>query len=581
LFLSSLVAAGATLLVATLLFSWSIRRSVAERIERHLVTEARLAAELLSRQAMVPRDQLDAEADSLGRLGSARVTFIATDGTVVGDSDVALADLASVENHASRPEVRTALTDGLGVARRYSSTVGAEMLYVAVPVARSASPDLAVVRYALPLTDVARQLTAVWGIIPAALLAGLATAMGLAWITANLLATRIRSIQSIAARHAAGDLRPAERDFGNDEIGGLAKILEAAFRQLGERTAGIAEDRARMEAILGGMIEGVLVVNQYGKLRLVNGAARKMLRLSEPPEGRHYLEIIRHPDVAAQIGYALNGEPTDGRELTLPQGPGLVFMARSAPIAAGDTRGAVLVLHDITDLRRADQIRRDFVANVSHELRTPLTAVRGYVEALEDGVSDPEQAKRFLATIARHTLRMERLVRDLLRLARLDAGQETLERVPCAIDDLFDGIEADLALAIDERRQTVVREVAADATTVAGDPGRLHDALHNLLENATNYSPEGSTITLASARQQGRILITVSDEGPGIPEEDLSRVFERFYRVDKARARENGGRGGTGLGLAIVKHLVELHGGAVSAANRPTGGAVLTVDLPG
>jgi two-component system phosphate regulon sensor histidine kinase PhoR len=240
----------------------------------------------------------------------------------------------------------------------------------------------------------------------------------------------------------------------------------------------------------------------------------------------------------------------------------------------------VLVVHDITDLRRADQIRRDFVANVSHELRTPLTAVRGYVEALIDGVSDPGQQKRFLATIARHTARMERLVRDLLRLARLDAGQEPLERVPCRLDALFHGVETDLADPIEDRRLSIVQDVAPDAGTVEGDPAKLHDALRILLENAGNYSPEGGTITLRSRRAGNRAVITVTDQGPGIPEADLARVFERFYRVDKARTRDSADPGGTGLGLAIVRHLVELHGGTVRAENGTGGGAVLTITLP-
>ena len=238
------------------------------------------------------------------------------------------------------------------------------------------------------------------------------------------------------------------------------------------------------------------------------------------------------------------------------------------------------MLHDITDLRRADQIRRDFVANVSHELRTPLTAFRGYVEALTDGVDDPEQARHFLETIARHTHRMERLVRDLLRLARLDAGQEILERVTCQVEALFSGVETDLADAIETRQQNVVHDIAPEAATLVGDPAKLHDALRNLLENATNYAPEGSTIVMASQKRGARIVVTVTDEGPGIPEADLPRVFERFYRVDKARTRDRKDPGGTGLGLAIVKHLVELHGGKVSAANGPQRGAVLTVELP-
>jgi signal transduction histidine kinase len=258
----------------------------------------------------------------------------------------------------------------------------------------------------------------------------------------------------------------------------------------------------------------------------------------------------------------------------------VTITARSAPVVSPGANGAVLVLHDITELRRADRIRRDFVANVSHELRTPLTAVRGYVEALVDGAPDHAETRRFLDIIGRHTLRMERLVRDLLRLARLDAGQESLEHVTCPVDSLFAGVETELASALEGRRQIVERRIAADATSVNGDPAKLHDALRNLLENATNYSPEGSRIVMASERRGARLALTVADEGPGIPDADLPRVFERFYRVDKARSRGGRDPGGTGLGLAIVRHLVELHGGRATAANRPTGGAIFTIELP-
>ena len=575
-FLTSLAAAVAALLATTLLLSWSVRRNVSERIERHLVTEARLAASLLSRQPALDIEALDAEADALGAIGPARVTFIGPDGRVTGDSEVPAGRLPALDNHNDRPEVQAAMREGLGVIRRPSRTIGGEMLYVAVPVDNPRLPEVRFVRLAMPLGDEREQLAVIWNVGLAGLLVGLAAALALAWTTAALLTRRLRDIADTAERYARGDFARASSEPGTDEIGVVARVLDETVRELGLR----ASDRALIEAILGGMVEGVLVVNEYGRLQLVNAAARRMLKVVDDPAGRHYLEIVRHPDIAAQIGYALNGQQTDGRELQLPLAPGSTFMARSAPVSAGRQRGAVLVLHDITDLRRADQIRRDFVANVSHELRTPLTAVRGYVEALSDGVTDPEQSRRFLHTIARHTLRMERLVRDLLRLARLDAGQEPLERVPCQVDALFSGVEADLHDTIEDRGQHVVRRIAPDATVVTGDPAKLHDAFRNLLENATNYAPEGSTITLAADRTGERLVFTVSDEGPGIPERDLPRVFERFYRVDKARSRGATDPGGTGLGLAIVRHLVELHGGRVTAANRRPGGAVITVELP-
>ena len=580
IFITSAAAAAVTLAVATTLVSWSIRRTLEGQIERSLVNEARLAAETLSHRKPAAEGELDDEADALAPLVSARVTFVARDGTVVGDSDLDGEALRTVENHGQRPEILQAAQQGFGVARRYSTTLSADMLYAAVPVRNPDFETLAYVRLAMPLLQVRDQLAAVRRIALVASGAGVVAALALGWGISVLLSRRVRAIAAVAERYAAGDLSRPARDYGNDEIGTVARMLDESVREIGRRAAELASDQARMQAILGGMVEGVIVVNEHGRVQLVNGAARSMLRVQDPTDGRHYLEIVRHPDIAAQLGAALRGTGTDGLELTLPQSPDLTIVARSAPVASPGARGAVLVMHDITDLRKADRIRRDFVANVSHELRTPLTAVRGYVEALIDGGADQPDARRFLEIIGRHTLRMERLVRDLLRLARLDAGQEVLEHLPCSVDSLFAGVETELEDAIEARGQTVERRIAPDAQTVSGDPAKLHDALRNLLENATNYSPENAKIVIGADRRNGRILLTVSDEGPGVPEADLPRIFERFYRVDKARSRDGRDPGGTGLGLSIVKHLIELHGGRVSAANRPHGGAVFTVDLP-
>jgi two-component system phosphate regulon sensor histidine kinase PhoR len=580
LVLSSLLTAVVTLLAATASVSWAVRRNINDRIERGLTNEARLAAETLSHRSAATPAELDAEADAIGRLVSARVTFISPDGTVVGDSELSPDELRTVENHAARPEVQQARKEGLGRAQRYSATLKVDMLYVAVEVHNAAAPGLSEVRLALPLTEISDQLSAVRRSAVIALGAGVLTAFVVSWGVSELLSRRVRAIAKAAERYAAGDLSRPAQDYGSDEIGFVARVLDESMREIGSRATERDTARARMEAILNGMSEGVLVVTPQGRLQLVNEAARHMLKVTDPPEGRHYLEVARHPDIAAQINGALHGLVGEGRELTLGGDASATFVARGAPVASAAGRGAVLVLHDITDLRKADRIRRDFVANVSHELRTPLTAVRGYVEALLDGVPDAAEARRFLETIARHTLRMERLVRDLLRLARLDAGQEPLERVPCAIETLFAGVIADLSAETDARGQHVIQSIAPDATVVAGDPAKLHDALRNLFHNATNYAPEGSAIELSAERRDDRILLRVADEGPGIPDADLPRVFERFYRVDKARSRNIRDPSGTGLGLAIVKHLIGLHGGSVSVANRPEGGAIFTIELP-
>jgi two-component system phosphate regulon sensor histidine kinase PhoR len=320
----------------------------------------------------------------------------------------------------------------------------------------------------------------------------------------------------------------------------------------------------------------VLVIDAQGRLVMANDAARAMLKLDDSAAGRRYQEWVRQPELFSQLGAALEGVTPVGIEFVLARDPSRTCVARSAPTGAPEG-GAVLVLHDISDLRRADRVRRDFVANVSHELRTPLTAIRGYVEALIDDPPPPEESRKFLEIIARHTDRMERLVKDLLRLARLDAGQESPDLVDCDLHIVTQGVVHELASQIAAHQSRVALDIAPEARTLVSDPAKLHDVLRNLLENAVNYSPEDGLVTIEVRREATTATIRVLDEGPGIPAADLSRVFERFYRVDKSRSRAPGG---TGIGLAIVKHLVELLGGTVTAGNRPEGGAQFTVTLP-
>jgi two-component system phosphate regulon sensor histidine kinase PhoR len=575
LFLALSAVAVAALGLAAVLTARELGRTTVARIERGLVSETRLAAELLSTGLPgAGGDALDAEADRLGAFVDARVTFIRADGIVVGDSAEDGEALRALENHRDRPEVVDARARGLGMSRRYSTTVDADMLYVAAP---TTHPSIAVVRFALPLTEVGAQVRVVWQATGVALAIALVPAVGLAWLASSVLSTRLQQVAAAARRYAAGDVSRPSGDYGNDEIGQLGRTLDDSARELARRMADLDHARSRTEAILSGMVEGVMVVDADGRLQIVNASARQMLGVPAPDRehagGQRYLHVIRHPGIVSQFDAALSGTAPDDHEIVLPSGATVI--ARAVPLAPG---GAVLVLHDITRLRQADQMRRDFVANVSHELRTPLTAIRGYAEALRDDTLPAAERERFLATIDRHTGRMTRLVQDLLRLARLESGQEPVALAEVDLAALCPSVAADFRTRLDARKQRLEIRIAPGAESIVTDAAKLEEILRNLIDNASVYAPPGTEIRLEAARGDGDLVIRVQDQGPGIPAADLTRVFERFYRVDPARSRESGG---TGLGLSIVRHLADRLGGRVAAANRPGGGAEFVLTLPG
>jgi len=507
------------------------------------------------------------------------VAFILDSGEVVGDRDGDADRPDDRKNPLAREreEVQEARQTGTGVAIRRSITTGEDTIYAAASVRNG---PVRFVRIGLPLTSIDDRVTTTRQLALVGLAVGLVTALLLTWATSAWLSRRVQAIASIAHRYRQGDFSRPARDFGRDEIGAVARVLDETARDIGTRLEGVARERAHMDAILQGMVEGALLVNAQGKLVLSNPAVRSMLRLVDDPLGRHFLEVVRHPDITAQLSSALTGVVPPPVEVQLDRESRRLFIARVVPVEADRGGGAVLVLYDVTDLRQADQVRRDFVANVSHELRTPLTAIRGYVEALTDSPVDPDQARKFLAIIARHASRMERLVNDLLRLARLDARQEYVQPAVLQVESLLEQVRGDVEAATTARDIMVETTIAPDATTLSGDPAKLHDVFRNLLENATNYSPDGGRIDIDARRTADGLAISVSDRGPGIPEAELPRIFERFYRVDRSRTRDPRDPGGTGLGLSIVKHLVELHGGKVTARNRDGGGTTVTVDLP-
>lgn len=571
IFFASAVALG----VSTLLVEQSMRRFQYDDIRESLLSRARLAAYLLALQLPVDDDAaIDQEADEIARLLQVRVTLLSADGRVLGESEADGQALLNLENHAHRLEIEDALRRGAGTAIRPSATTNVETMYAAVLVETG---PVRFVRLALPLTRIDEGVASLRRPAVIGLAAGLLIALIGTTIASFLLNRRLRVIADTARRYMAGDFSRPARDHGRDELGTVANVLDATARELGARLGEMERERAHTDAILHGMVEGVLLVNRGGRLVLTNPAAQTLLQMPGPASDVHYLEVVRHPSIAAAMSAVLSGRPASPTEVELGHAPARRVMANVVPVSPQRGGGAVLVLHDITGLRHADQVRRDFVANVSHELRTPLTAIRGYVEALLDTPADAAEARRFLEVISRHTFRMERLVHDLLRLARLDAGQETVERTECSVADLLAGINEALEPLLTSRRQQVRHHIADDAATVNGDAAKLQDILRNLVENASNYSAEDGTIEIDARRGPGGVEITVADRGPGIPDADLRRIFERFYRADRSRSRAPGG---TGLGLSIVRHLVELHGGTITAANRDGGGARFTLRLP-
>jgi len=577
LFLAAFGVAGLALVLAGILVAWSLQKQLLSRIETDLVSETELVGELAERlDENTPISVLDSEADRLGEQLGVRVTFIAPSGQVVGDSAEDGAALYSMENHRDRPEIETAGNEGFSVARRYSTTVEADLLYVALRLNHSA---VGFVRLALPLTEVDEHLASVRNATVLGLLIALAGAIVLAWVSSTAMTKRVQSVAVVARRYADGDLTPEIGDYGNDEIGIVARALGASAQELGRRLSEISRNRRLTEAILSSMVEGVLVVDARGRVQMTNSAVRQLLQIEEIPTGHHYVELIRHPDISKQVGLALEDGGSSFSEITLSTDPTRMCLASVTPFVGQDERGVVLVLHDVTDYRRAEQIRQDFVANVSHELRTPLTAIRGSIDALS-GESDVSiQQHRFLDIISRHSMRMERLVADLLRLARLDAGKEELDCNSCDTRSLFSNITAEIDPMLRNKHQTIEVNVDDRAEVFVADPLKIHDVFKNLLENASHYAPQESAIELTSILDESaeNVLLSVHDRGPGIPDRDLPRVFERFYRVEQSRARNPGG---TGLGLAIAKHLIGLHGGRIDAVNRSGGGSIFTVVLP-
>jgi len=551
-----------TLTVAVLLWiaERSLRRDLEDDIARNLEAEARLVTQALPSDTTAWEEAVHRLAAQVGH----RITLIDSAGAVRADSDFPIGALPQLENHSQRPEVRAALAGHRGVASRRSTSVGHPFLYVAIP------RGSGVVRVAAALDQVDAVVRRAQSAVGGAALLALLLGSLLALAAGRSIAQPLIAI-SAAARAIATGAQPRFPRSGTPEIDALVQALRDMHQQLGDRFDELRHEQAETAAMVESMVEGVIASNERGRTVTANAAARLLLGYGPAEELPDLPELFRLKAAREVVDTVLEGEPVQDRELDMD---GRAILVNARPLPAG---GAVLVLHDLSEIRRLETVRRDFVANVSHELKTPLTSIFGYAETLLADSPDAETTRRFLVTILNNARRMQRLVDDLLDLARIESGGWQPEVEPVDVAGTARQVWNELAQGATERGVEFSIEIGPDAETVDADDGALRQVLTNLLDNALRYTGPGGRITCRSRAQGRGVAVSVSDDGSGMGREHLPRIFERFYRADPSRSR---GEGGTGLGLAIVKHLVEAQGGRVSADSELGAGTTITCWFP-
>ena len=546
-----------------------------------LSTTAAVAQAQTDKALFTRRDvpQLQALSRYLSEAASARISFIADDGTVLGDSAVALEGLRTLENHRTRPEVAAALAGGKSGDARRSHTTGERLLYAAVPARDASGKVVGVVRAAYPLNKIEAKIQRIRRGTALLSIVVLFIAVVIALALASTLSRPVREMSEVATRLAEGDYDARVASEGDDEHGRLAETLNLLARQVQLKVQELLRDKSQLSAILSNMTEAVVALDASGRIIAVNPALTRAFGLDPSgAQGKQFLEVLRHNQLDQLVRAVLSDQKPRVEEVRTFVPEERIFEAQVAPLyEAGRFSGTLVVLHDITRIRRLEQVRRDFVANVSHELRTPLASIRGFAETLEMGaISDPKNAAEFVGSILKQADRMTALVEDLLDLTAIESGERVPVLEPVSIKDLLDDVVAGLK-PLAGRRKLELRSNAPDGLPpAAGDRNQLRQIFVNLLENALKFTQAGS-VSVNAALSGNRIAVAVIDTGIGIPSQDLDRIFERFYRVDKARSRE---MGGTGLGLSIVKHLIETHAGSVSVESSVGKGSTFTVSLP-
>ena len=550
----------------------STRNSQLANLRTQLENEARVTAEASLPLFLVQDSDLDSLAKKLGNEIDARVTLIAVNGTVLGDS---YEDPATMENHATRPEVVDALASGLGESTRYSTTLGEQMMYVAVPVANQTT-YVGVARVALPLVAVAGSVNRVTLIIILAIIVTAALVIVAAVLIGRRTTRPLREVTEASQRIAGGQFDQRIPVRSKDETGQLAQAFNDMSANLDGLVRDISDERTKLQTVLASMADGVIMTDVEGNIVLANRTSERLFNFrGEDVISRPLIEAVHDHEADEILKLCLSTGQTQTGQFESAVSKRFL-RAIAVPIIEGKLAGALLLLQDLTEVRNLQTMRRELVGNISHELRTPIAGIKAMVETLRDGaIDDKEAAKDFLTRIDGEIDHLSQMVSELTELSRIETGRAELRLSPVNLNVLVKEVVTQLNMLAQRQQVTITTDLSADLPIIKADHDRIRQTLTNLGHNAIKFNHPGGTVTVSTRADSESVAVSVTDTGIGISKEDLPHVFERFYKVDKARPR-----GGSGLGLAIAKHVVQAHGGRIWAQSEEGKGSTFSFSLP-
>ncbi|MEA2088115.1 MAG: phosphate regulon sensor histidine kinase PhoR [Candidatus Caldatribacteriota bacterium] len=555
----------------------SLRNFYINHLSSNLKSNATLVANILGDDLSTNNlSQIKLKTKDLGKELEIRITIIDINGIVLGDSEK---DPALMENHADRPEIKEALQGKTGKSIRYSSTLEIDMLYLAIPIIKN-NQTLGIARLSLPLTEVNENISNLHKIIILATAIALVIASIISLIISLTITRPLQEMIKVSQKISKGNFSKKLKTLSQDEIGQLADSLNLMSEELENKIRIISEDKDKMKVVLSSVIEGIAAIDKEGRIILFNHALENMIDCSSDRVlGKFHWEIIRNNQLNELLKETLQKGQALTREVTLFSPQEKIFHASANPLSEKNkVWGAVVVLNDITEIKKLEKMRSEFVANVSHELRTPLTSIQGFVETLKEGaINDPEKARHFLKIIEKQSNRLNNLIEELLQLSKIESQEIAMNLQSINLRDLIDKIISEFKKKIEQKDHKIKINISPQLSLIKADPEQIEVVFRNLLDNALKYTPDGGEIYISALEKAENIYIEIADNGIGISAEHLPRIFERFYRANKDRSRK---LGGTGLGLAIVKHIVQAHQGTIGVESKPGKGSKFSFTLP-